>query len=379
MTDAATLFHEQDRAVALQIAGLTYGQIAKEMGLTLSAVKRRLTAARKRERLDPLIAQKLAERGVTDLAGLHSGWLMDRDEHGAGQSLYFYLGPDGPISPEEHAEMLAAAFANVPPAPQIKAPEHVAKGKVAFFPVSDFHLGAVITEQEAEAAYNRAIAVARLRSGFSLSHAAIPPAETAIILYNGDTTHANDFKDRTPRSGHVLKVEGSHHSNVTLACECLIWQVDMALERHGEVIVSVRRGNHDPSTPTALILGLKGRYANEPRVTIQDDENDYFLFQRGKLFICAHHGDGQKPEKMALNIPHKFRREWGISDHHYFFTGHLHHTRSDTFGGLYWKQLPALTVLDQHAQQMGYAETGGMLAMLFDTASGACSEFTTRL
>jgi len=379
MVAPETVIQQQEQVLALVSAGASYQQICDETGLSMSAMRRRLACARKRHKIDPHLADKLASRGVTDLAGLHSGWIIDKDEHGAGQSLYFFLGPDGPISPEDHAEMMAAAFADVPPAPEIKAPEHTAKGKVAFFPVSDFHLGAVITDKEAETAYNRAIAVDRLRAGFSLSHAAIPPAETAIILYNGDTTHANDFKDRTPRSGHVLKVEGSHHANVSLACECLIWQIDMARERHGEVIVSVRRGNHDPSTPIALILALKNRYANDPRVTVQDDENDFFVFQRGKLFICAHHGDGLKPEKMALQIPHKFRREWGVSDHHYFFTGHLHHTRSDTFGGLYWKQLPAVTVIDQHAQQQGYAETGGMMAMLFDTAGGACSEFTTRL
>lgn len=370
---------EQHEAYRLYQQGLSRVEIAEQMGIHYESVKRRIQGARKRLALDPELAAKLEARGIVDLAGLHSGWLIDRDENGGGQSLYFYLGPDGPVPLEEHCEIMAEAFKAIPPVTPVEPPENVEKGKVAFFPVADWHLGAVTTESETGAAYNREVAVTRLKDGFMRCQGAIPPCETAIILCLGDLTHANDYKDRTPRSGNVLKVEGTHHANLTLACQTVCWAIDAALMRHGNVIVSVRRGNHDPSTPIALILAIKARYADEPRVSVQDDESDFFLFQKDKLFIAAHHGDGQKPEKMAMAIPHRFRREWGRSDHHYLFTGHLHHTKGDTFGGLYWKQLPALCRVDQHAHQMGYADTGGMMAMHFDTKGGACAEYTVRL
>ncbi len=370
---------EQAQAYALRQEGFSLSEIMEKMGMGRSAVKRRLDGIRKRMRLDPELAARLQAEGIVDLAGLHSGWLINKDENGAGQSLYFYLGPDGPVSPEEHFEAMSEAFASIQPAPAIKAPRHVETGKVAFFPVADWHLGAVATESEVGADYNREIAIERLRDGFSRCHAALPGCETAIVAYVGDVTHANDRKEVTPKSGNRLKVEGSHFQNVTLACQSVIWQVDMARRQHKNVVVVIRRGNHDEDVPVALTLALNARYEKDPRVTVVNDESPYYVFQKGRLFICMHHGDGQKPEKMALAVPHKFRREWGLSDHHYFFTADKHHTKSDTFGGLHWKQLPALCRLDQYAHHQGYADTGGMMAVLFDTETGMAAEFTVRL
>lgn len=374
----AEIIAEQDKLLEMKLAGKSRQDMMAATGLSFRAVRRRLDAAYKRARLDPTIADRLAHLGVTDLAGLHSGWLINKDKKGSGESLYFYLGPDE-VDKEAYIEALSDAFENVPPAPPIEAPEYVVKNTLAFFPIADWHLGAAITESEGGREYSPSIGVQRLRTAFGRCHAAIPPSETAVIAWLGDTTHADNAKNQTPRSGHPLQVSGSHHSNVALACHSLIWQVDMALAKHKEVIVTIRRGNHDPGTPVALILGLQGRYRDEPRVTVLDDESPWMCIRRGKVLLIGHHGDGIKPAELALTIPALFRDDWGKSEFPYLFTGHLHSRKSEEFGAIRWQQLPALGVNDQYASDMGYTDTGGMLAMCFDTKSGAASEFSVRL
>lgn len=132
---------------------------------------------------------------------------------------------------EDYLARIADAFSVIPASPPIIQSESSAKGKIAFFPHSDVHIGVDIDEDRGGKDYTPEIAVERLKDGFSQVHAAIPPCETAIILNNGDLTHANDDRDVTVKSQHRLKVRGSHRSNLNLAANATAWQIDMALQR----------------------------------------------------------------------------------------------------------------------------------------------------
>ena len=83
MTDK--IIQEQDACYAAQQSGKSRDQIAKALGLSRDQVKRRLAGAKKRLRLDPELAARLAAIGITDLAGLHSGWLLEKDKEGSGE------------------------------------------------------------------------------------------------------------------------------------------------------------------------------------------------------------------------------------------------------------------------------------------------------
>lgn len=275
-------------------------------------------------------------------------------------------------------ERIAAAFRDIPAAPPIIQSEKSAAGKIAFFPQSDVHLGAEISADRGGTDYSPDIAMERMRDGFAQTHAAIPPCETAVILDNGDLTHANCDKDATPRSDHRLKVTNSHRKNLRLSVLAKDWQIQAALERHGRVIYRSNRGNHDPNTPDTVGIALKMRYINEPRVTIDDSERETWIFQQGLVFLAAHHGHGIKPEKLAANIPPNFPAEFGASRFWYLFTGHLHNPRQDTFGAFNWFQLPAICAMDQHTSDMGYSDTAAMRAMMFCERAGLKHDMTVR-
>ena len=279
---------------------------------------------------------------------------------------------------EEYLERIADVFSNIPASPPIVQSEHSQAGKIAFFPQSDVHLGVEITADRGGKDYSPKIAMERMRDGFSQTHAAIPPCETAIILDNGDLTHANDDKDATPRSDHRLKVTGSHRQNLELSVTAKAWQIDMALERSAQVVYRSNRGNHDPNTPDTVGIALKQRYKDEPRVNIDDSERETWIYQRGKVFLAAHHGHGIKAEKLAANIPPNFPKEFGLARYWYLFTGHLHNPRQDTFGAFSWFQLPAICSMDQHSADMGYTDTSAMRAMMFCERGGLKHDMTIR-
>jgi hypothetical protein len=302
-------------------------------------------------------------------------WAKTKSKDGTSYSVL--LKPEQP-SPVDLLERMLELLADLPPAPVIAAPAHVIKDWLGLHVIADTHMGATITAEEAGLEYNREIAKDRLKTGFAQSNAAMPACEVVVILYNGDTTHSNDDKHRTPKSGHPLRVEGSHQSNIFAIEEILAWQIDVSLAKHERVIVAIKPGNHDPNTPCALILGMRARYRENPRVTVIEDENPYFVFRMNRVFLVSHHGDGASPAKRALGIPHKFRQEWGQADFHWFYTGDKHHAKADTFGGLHWRQVPAIISLEQHSQAEGYADTSGMYSAWFDTQTGRVSETEIR-
>jgi hypothetical protein len=344
--------------------------VAREMGLDSATVRRAIDRAQ----LDPAIADSMRAVGTDMIPALAWAKVPAKD----GEPGYSVLLKP---PPQDHADVLArmiAQLADMPPAPRVAAPAHVNKGFLGIHLVADLHMGATITKAEAGIEYNRQIAEERVRTGFAQCNAAMPPCEVAVVAYNGDTTHANDDKHRTPKSGHPLRVEGSHQSNIFGVEVVLSWQIDEALAKHESVVVVIKPGNHDPNTPAPLILAMRARYRDNPRVTVIDSEDPYFHIQMGRLFLCMHHGDGASPSKRAMSIPHKFRREWGVSDFHWFFSADKHHAKADTFGGLHWRQVPSIISLEQHAHGEGYADTSGMYAAWFDTATGRVSETEIR-
>jgi len=365
----ASMYH--DALDAVEKHG-SHAAAARAMALSLPGLRSRLSRGRKR-------FGERAHKKTGLPAGYAPGPITVQQRADGSISQVWNRGKPI-IDPDDLAKVYREAFAKLPTATPTPAPADTDPDSVALFPACDWHFGAHVPEQVTGHKYDREVAVERLREGFDFCHGAVPASKTAIILWNGDTTHADNDKAMTPKSGHRLQVEGTHHENIGLVIRCAIWQIDLALTKHENVEFVATKGNHDPGTPTPLLYALEQRYHDEPRVTIKTDTGgDFWTFQRGALFLVAHHGHGLKPERLSSEIKFKFRRDFGVSDYHYFFTSHLHHERADTFGGLRWFQLPALGMLDQHGQESGFSDTGGMSSFHFDTGRGTVRKFDVRL
>lgn len=346
---------------------------AKALGVSYSAIQERYSRAKRHLEADPAIKESMVAVGTGMIPALV--WAKTKSKDGISYSTL--LKPEHDTK-EDYIKLMAEAFSDIPAAPPIIQSEHSQQGKIAFFPQSDVHLGVEITRDRGGTDYNPDTAMERMRDGFAQTHAAIPPCETAIILDNGDLTHANDDKDATPRSDHRLKVTNSHRKNLSLSAAAKAWQIDMALQCSARVIYRSNRGNHDPNTPDAVGLALQHRYHNEPRVKIDQTERETWIYQQGAVMLAAHHGHGIKPEKLSAYIPPNFPAEFGASRFWYLFTGHLHHPRQDTFGAFTWFQLPSICAMDQHASDMGFTDTAAMRAMMFCQRGGLKNDITVR-
>jgi hypothetical protein len=333
---------------------------ARALGLPYGTAHYRIKGAELAENAPE--GQKAAIEATGTQGIAKAGWRITKNEDGSRDSVY-WRAEECPEDRQALLDEIIERFNDIRPVEPTPAPA-VEPGGIAFFPHQDWHFGMAADETVSGQDYNREIAIQRFTDGMRRCMDAIPPSEVAIILANGDTLHANDNNRETPASKHKLRVIGTHRQNVDLVSESHCWAIDEALKRHGRVIYRPNPGNHDPSAPDYLIPALKQRYRNEPRVQIEDSEGEWWSFQQGAVFLCAHHGHVSKPKDLALTIPAKFRRQWGISDHWYFFTGHYHSAKSDTFGGVKWQQLPALCVADDYSGPR-FHDTSGMLAMWF--------------
>ena len=346
---------------------------ARALGTNYSNIHRKYNAAKLKIELDPAIQESMAAVGTNLIPSIT--WAKTKNPDGTSYSVL--LRPEKE-TPQNALDRIADAFDAIPAAPPIIQSEHSQAGKIAFFPHSDVHIGADIDEDRGGKDYTPEIAVERLRDGFSQLHASIPPCETAIILNNGDLTHANDDRDVTVKSQHRLKVRGSHRSNLSIATTATAWQIDMALQRSEHVIYRPNRGNHDPNTPDVLTIALGMRYANEPRVTIDTSEREIWVYQKGLVFLSAWHGDKLKAPTVCANLPGLFPDEFGKSRFWYGFTGHFHGPAQGVHGAIHWWQLPSVCSPDQHSADANYTDDAAMRAMMFCERGGLKHDMTVR-
>lgn len=339
---------------------------AKAMGLGRHAVSHRLRRAKERGLLDdPAIQQAKAAVGTKLTPTL--AWAKTKNPDGTSYSVL--MRPE-PLPVEDMVDRIRNALEDLPAAPSIVQSERGKAGKIAFFPHQDVHMGVDVTEDYAGQDYNPDEAYRRMTEGFAEIHATIAPCETAIILNNGDLTHANDNRDVTYKNQHRLKVKGSHRDNVSLCVTATCWQIEMALTRHDRVMYRANAGNHDPNTADYMALVLAQRYRDNPRVKIVDSQRGLWHFQQGQLFLAAHHGHDIKPQKVAADLPTLLPSEFGRSRHWFFFTGHRHHEHKAIVNNIVWWQLPSVCSLDQHAADLQYKDTSTLRAMMFCERGG---------
>jgi hypothetical protein len=154
-----------------------------------------------------------------------------------------------------------------------------------------------------------------------------PPSGAALVIWLGDTTHADDSKNRTPQSGHNLQVSHDIYPAVRRGVTLGIAHTYKALETHQQVILKVLKGNHDLHAWIGLCIGLEQHFKDNPRVTVDVNPADYWFFRWGKTLLGFHHGHRLKPEQMAAAMASECREDWGETYYRHFLHGHLHHRR----------------------------------------------------
>jgi hypothetical protein len=194
-----------------------------------------------------------------------------------------------------------------------------------------------------------------------------PDSEGAIVLIGGDFFHADDDTYQTPRSRNPLDVDGRQFKVLDTGIEVVAATVERVASKHRRVTVRVLRGNHDEHSHIVLTLALAQRFRDHARIVVDKDPRDIFMFQWGRCLIAAHHGDKQKPERLAMVLA-EICPFWSASPHRVVFTGHKHHQQSNDFPGIEWEQFRAFCPPDAYGAQ--FAPRRAMHAITFHKDSG---------
>jgi hypothetical protein len=360
---------EQAEVWALREQGMTNPQIAEELGLTLGTVKNRIQRARKWAKLDPTVQQRLIAKGYQHADSLHSGWILDKDDSGSGESLYFYLGKnEDTLSVEDLTNAIRDELASVLPAPTIPRPEHAAKNRANFIGAADFHLGGAYGDPKEEEIYLTAIddLIARL-----------PLAHKAVFIDLGDLTDANDHTGTTPKSKNPLDVRRDELlPTIQLAVRILKYAAYKLAETHHEVELHFKRGNHDMTIYMGIMVALHEHFSANPesRVKVIMDDREFYPILWGGCGILPNHGDQVKWETIKDIWAEDFPDEWAKSKvWREIWTGHMHHLKSRELIGAYCRQFGTIAAPSAHARDR-YRSRGTLTAVTFDKKLGRTSE-----
>lgn len=365
------VLREQEACWDLRAQGYTRKEIGEELNLSESQVKRRLAGARKAERLDPELRQKLQNQGITDLAGLHSGWLIDKDENGAGASLYFYLGPD-----EEKLDFVEAiqdVLSEIYALPEIPAPdwEHRARDLCNWLFLADLHVGGDYGHKRESDDFKSCIDDLIRR---------MPRAEKAVLCELGDLLDANDHKGVTPASGNPTDTKRDHHFfNTMEALRILKYATYRLLEHHEEVELHLIRGNHDETAFFAVLLALQEHFRDNPRVTVfipkTPEEEEFRVVSWGACAFFPHHGDKAKPEALKEVFTDQFPDEYAAAKaYRLIATGHLHNLQVKSLGATEHRQFSTIHRPNRWSRMQGYFNTGRLSVLTVHKTEGLTDE-----
>jgi hypothetical protein len=201
---------------------------------------------------------------------------------------------------------------------------------LTIYPCGDWHLGLHVWGREAEDDWDLKIAERVIGKAMQDVISRSPSAATAVILLGGDTLHADNSNNQTPRSGNALDVDGRYQKVIGTTCRLLVNVIEWALARHEHVVVRILRGNHDDHACVAVQYHLAGWFRSEPRVTVDLDPSLYWWHRFGSVLLGSTHGHEASPKDMPGIMASRRAEDWGATRHRYVHTFHLHRSEKTT-------------------------------------------------
>lgn len=348
----------------------TPGEIAKHFGISRHAVRRAII------RIDRAL-DVLGSKGIGNAASslgvmgehIHSGWIKN------GEASIYFRAPDANVEEENDIfiETIREVFSEgyvprgstIAPSAGATNPDLLTK-----YVIADYHLGMKAWAEECGTAYNLEIAETNLIDAINIMVDTSPAAEKAIILNLGDFFHANDSKNRTPMSGHILDVDGRFAEIAKVGIRVMREVIYAALKKHDYVEYISVPGNHDIDQNHWLTIALSEHFSHNPRVKFNHIGANFRIVQHGKCLLGFHHGHGIKFDKMALAMAAFEPKLWGETVFRYADTGHIHHKKEEEFAGVTVRSHRAMAAADAYSNSHLYNSGRGMSSATYHKTRG---------
>lgn len=263
-----------------------------------------------------------------------------------------------------------AAFADFVPRELIQPPENTDDELLTVYPIGDQHMGLHAWGIQTGEDYDLKIGAERLRNCLQRLVSQSPSSTTGIILNLGDWQHTDDARNVTPGHGNVLDVDNRYQKILQTGVMLMADAVHLALKKHKTVIVRNLPGNHDPHASVALTIALACLFVNNDRVKIDDCPSEFFWHRHGKTLIGATHGHRMKPAEMAMAMATRCRRDWGETDFHHFYFGHIHRETAAEVGDVRVESFQTLASKDAWGHSKGFASGQSITAIHHHVTEG---------
>ena len=278
-----------------------------------------------------------------------------------------------PDKAEQEAARQAAYDVLAQELPRIK-PTHYAGHSNAdlcnLYTYTDYHLGMLAWGVETGADWDLKIAEQVLWGSFKKMVDAAPDAETAVLNIQGDFLHSDGLLPVTPAHKNVLDQDGRFSKIVAAAIRVLRRLINHALTKHKNVHLLIVEGNHDEASSVWLRQMFAALYDQEPRLTVNDSELPYYVYQHGDVMLAFHHGHKLKNEQMPGLFAAQFPKMWGNTVKRYCHTGHRHHLDEKEYSGMIVTQHPTLSARDAYAARGGWIAERAALAITYHKTAG---------
>lgn len=285
------------------------------------------------------------------------------------------------VDQQRQAEIQRAAIEamseEVPRIAALPAPKKTLGHLCNVYTLTDCHVGMLAWHKEGGADWDLNIAEQTLTGCFEQMVTSSPQAKTAVIAQLGDFLHYDSAVAAiTPMHGHNLDADGRMPKMVKTAIRILRRLVDMALQRHENVVLLLAEGNHDVSSSVWLRAMFQALYENEPRIQVIDSELPFYTFQHGSTMIAWHHGHLVKNDQLPILFASQFPKVWGNTEKRYCHTGHRHHVEEKEHSGMTVIQHPTLAARDAYAARGGWISERAVTSITYSDKFGQVARNT---
>lgn len=217
----------------------------------------------------------------------------------------------------------------------LPAPQAPADALLTLVPCSDWHLGMRAWGDETNGEdWDLRIAEQTIFETAQRLLSMSPSSAECVILGGGDLLHADNYANRTAKSGHPLDVDGRWPKVLGVACRLLARIVELAAQQHGHVLVRILPGNHDEQSAIAVSYYLSAHFQRDARVSIDLDPGLFWFYEFGHTMLAATHGHTVKISDMPGVMAGREPEMWGRTSHRYAHGFHVHHkSKTATEGG----------------------------------------------
>lgn len=271
----------------------------------------------------------------------------------------------------DNIEAIKEAFADLKGKAKLRTPSKSADDDLlTVYSLPDLHLGGLSWGRETGENWDLDIACRTIREAVRDLVGQSKPTKHAIVLGLGDYFHMNDRTNMTPRSGHILDVDGRWPKVYKAGAKVAVDLVSMVAERHPEVEVRFLAGNHDPDAAVTLTVAMSLYFDGHKRITVNDSPSLHYYRRFGKVLLGATHGHTLKPERMAMMLAADCPEDWGKSQFRHLLFGHVHHESAKEIGTVRVESFNSPAAKDAHAHGGGWRSGRSLVALTFHKERG---------